>query len=47
MELLALDYNTWNLLTVRKVMSSGSFKNVMYRLFVFKSFIFDTCMYKI
>ena len=27
-------------------MSSGLFKNVTYKLLVYKSYIFDICMYK-
>ena len=35
-ELLVQDRNTWNHLTVSKQMSSSLFKNVTYKLFVYK-----------
>ena len=36
-ELLVLDSNVWNHLTVCKQMNSGSFKNVTDKLLVYKS----------
>ena len=36
--------NTWIHLTVCKEMSSGSFKNITYTLFVYKSYIFNICI---
>ena len=38
-KLLVLDNNTWNHLIVCKQMSSGSFKNVIYKLLAYKSYI--------
>ena len=38
-ELLVLDSNTWNHLTVFHQMISGSFKNFIYKLFAYKSYI--------
>ena len=40
-KLLVYYRNTWNHLTVCKQMSSGSFKTVIYKLFFYKSYIFD------
>ena len=42
-ELLILNSNTWNHLTVCKQMSTGSFKNVTYKLFVYTSHIWYIC----
>ena len=41
-ELLVLDSNTWNYLTVCKQMTSGLFKDVIYKQFVYKSYTFNT-----
>ena len=38
-ELLLLDSNTWNYLTMCKQMISGLFKNVSYKLFIYKLYI--------
>ena len=44
MELVVLSSNTWNHWIVGKQMSSGSFKDVTYKLFLYKSYIMH--MYK-
>ena len=41
-ELLVLHSNTWNHLTICRQMSSGSFKNVNYKLCIYKLYV---CMY--
>ena len=46
-ELLVLDCNIWNHLTVCKQMGSGSFKNVTYKLFAYKSYMIHICINRI
>ena len=44
-KLLVLDNNTWKHLTVCKHMGSDLFKDITYKLFVCKSYIFNTYIY--
>ena len=47
-ELLVLDGNTWNNLTVCKQMSSDSFRNnITYKIFIYKLYIYISKEYEL